>query len=424
MKTFNNLLVPGRAKFFPALTPNIARAAVVPHGGDRWNNRMVARSQNFFEQYGTYFHYPCGLISAGVVLGKNQTLTPGPLMTDPAHRSADCSLIVDSGGYSIKKGHMNFHGDPTRASVLDYTINNKPDAAITLDYPPLVVPRAGYPDYNGCRDITAENLAFIVRHCPAHLLGMFLCALQGESEGMADDWYKTMKQFPFRNWAFAGLRYKGLPALLRQLVIMYHDGMLDETTWIHALGGYRLPLACALTTIRETLVELLDRSINVTFDNSFIFNQVNEYGQCVRAFNLTKRGFSISFAKLPDEPKYVGSSMPFPYSGISEISKGLTIGDLCVNRYPTKTSTWDDMSYLIVENHNVDVYLTALEAAHARYLLPPAEAREVCPAWLVRTREGIRRVLMSGEIDMIDRYRADFDMLTKNIDPLTADDFR
>jgi len=48
----------------------------------------------------------------------------------------------------------------------------------------------------------------------------------------------------------------------------------------------------------------------------------------------------------------------------------------------------------------------------------------VCPAWLVRAREGIRKVLFSETpMTMIERYRADFAMLNKNIDPLTMDDF-
>ena len=206
---------------------------------------------------------------------------------------------------------------------------------------------------------------------------------------------------------------------------MLNDGALDQTNWIHMLGGYRLTLACALTTIRETLVELLDRSLMVTYDNAYVFNQTNEYGKCLRAFNLTKRGFSLSFENIPDDQKYVGSSMPFPFSGISEISQGLTIGDLCVNPFPKKHSTWDDLSYLILQNHSLDVYLTAIEAAHARYLLPPDEAREVCPAWLVRAKEGIRKVLFSETpMTEIERYRSDFAMLNKNIDPLTMDDFR
>ncbi len=83
------------------------------------------------------------------------------------------------------------------------------------------------------------------------------------------------------------------------------------------------------------------------------------------------------------------------------------------------------MSYLIVENHNIDAYLTALEAAHDRYLLPTEEAMRYCPEWLIRARDGIHRVFSAeNAMTEIAKHQEYFDMLNQRIDPLTMDDFQ
>ncbi len=426
MKYFHNLLR-GKAKFYPAATPNYARAAARDNytlGRDRWNDSMVFKDLNYSQHYGTYFNWPYNLISAGAILGPNQDNKVLPMMTDFDQRPPDSSVLLDSGGYGLIANPQHFHGDITRERHLNFTLAYRPNGAMTLDIPPRNFTQY-FPDYEACRDTTLDNLAYIAANCPEDKLGLFLNILQGEDNAQIENWYNAVRGYPFPHWAFAGTQYKQMPKLLKQLVIMRDDGSLEHTTWVHNLGIYKLTLACALSTVQEALSDMLDKTVNVTYDSAFLFNNTNENGQCVRAFNITKRGLSVSFEKLPDNPKYVGSTKPFPFSGLSEISKGLTLGDLCRNRDPVNTTTWDDMSYLLVENHNIDTYLTALEAAHNRYLLPAADASNYCPQWFIRAKEGIRKVLFS-ETPMaeIERYRKDFEKLNQRIDPLTMADFQ
>ena len=346
MKTFHALLR-GKAKFYPAVTINYARAAArdgYTLGRDRWNGGMVFQDLNYSQQYGTYFQYPYNLISAGVILGPKQNNKILPMMTDKSQRPADSHVLLDSGGYGFIDNPQNFHGQETRKKTLDFTLKYRPDGAMTLDIPPRKFSKY-FPDYAACRNTTLENLAYIVANCPEDQLGIFLNVLQGEGESgdQIDDWYNSVKVHPFRNWAFAGTKYKRMPVLLGQLVKMRDDGALSNTTWIHNLGVYKLTLGLALTTIQQALSNSLDRTVNVTYDSAFLFNNTNKYGQCVRAFNITTRGLSISFEGLPDGTEYIGSKTPFPFPGISEISKGLTLGDLCKKPHPKKNTTWDDM---------------------------------------------------------------------------------
>ena len=256
------------------------------------------------------------------------------------------------------------------------------------------------------------------------MLPLYLCVLQGETVDQIRAWYNAVKAFPFRNWAFAGTQYKRIAILLEQLAIMLQEGMLDDTIWIHNLGVEKLSLTCAYTTIQETLTELLGHPVKVSYDSASPFNEVNEHHKCFKAYNLTKRGFSLSTGQVPDSPRFIGSDMPFPYQSISAISKGLTLGHLCVNPKPQKGSTWDQLSCMILQNHNLDVVISGIIAAHSRYQLPRDEALQVCPTWLVHAKEGIRRVLFSETpMTVINQYRSAFDMLSKQVDAL-ADEFR
>lgn len=410
----------------PAATVNYAEGAVKSvheFRGGAVPDTLYSHRLNYFTKNGAHFYYPYTLLSAGVVLGPDQNRNPGTMFTDFEQRDPEATcVLVDSGGYSIKKKTMNHHGNSTREKITDFNSMYRADGAITLDRPP-----GGFtdqiPDFGAALENTLENLDYTLLHSPDYMISKYLSVLQGESQTERRTWYDAVKTYPYNNWALAGEDYKDIGSVLDTLVIMLNEGKLDETNWLHMLGFQKLTLACAATTVQETLIELLGHNVTVTFDSAGPFNEVNEQGRVYRAANLTTKGFSISRGPAPDHPRFIGSDLPFPYRGLSSISEKLTLGDLCVNPRPKKRSTWDDLSYLMLQNHNLEVTIAAIIAANARYALPPEVAVDYCPPWLIRAKEGIHRVLTSGSIGMIDRYSESFKMLNKKINPLSRDDF-
>ena len=129
----------GIAPFYPAITPNYAKFAVNhsnPLRNGWWPNGLTARSFNPFWKFDSQFEYPNALLSGGVVLGKDQKTAPKPMLTDLDKRDAMwTSLLLDSGGYSIPRGSMRFHGDHTRREINDYCLKSGANGIMTLDIP-------------------------------------------------------------------------------------------------------------------------------------------------------------------------------------------------------------------------------------------------------------------------------------------------
>ena len=105
----------------------------------------------------------------------------------------------------------------------------------------------------------------------------FLNVLQGENHADADDWYDRMKkycdpkQYPgkhFNGWAMGGQNMCDVHLVLKRLVAMRYDNLLQEGIhdWMHFLGTSKLEWACLLTDIQRAVRKYVNPKFTISFD--------------------------------------------------------------------------------------------------------------------------------------------------------------
>ncbi len=147
------------------------------------------------------------------------------------------------------------------------------DVAVSLDIPPLGLSKR-FPTFDICLATTVENHKYFAKHRKYGPKSLYLNVLHGEDRNHCDIWYDAVKMFEMEGWAFGGTFYDSLTEILRRLIILRDDYMLDGRHWVHVLGTNRLALTCALTTIQTILSRELGRFIQVSYDTSSPFTEV------------------------------------------------------------------------------------------------------------------------------------------------------
>ena len=105
----------------------------------------------------------------------------------------------------------------------------------------------------------------------------FLNVLQGENHAEADDWYDRMKkycdptQYPdnhFNGWAMGGQNMCDVHLVLKRIVTIIHDGLLQKGVHdvMHFLGTSKLEWACLLTDIQRAVRKHHNENFTITFD--------------------------------------------------------------------------------------------------------------------------------------------------------------
>jgi hypothetical protein len=111
---------------------------------------------------------------------------------------------------------------------------------------------------------------------------------------------------------------------------------------------------------------------------------------------------------MPDDPRYIGSDLPWPCS--SPFADRLTLGDLCVKK--SGKTFWDSLSQVLLAAHNVWQLCHAIAQVNHRLRLTEAESRLWLPERLVDLTTKIREVLRSEKpMTLIQRWAADLDQL-------------
>jgi hypothetical protein len=135
----------------------------------------------------------------------------------------------------------------------------------------------------------------------------FLNVMQGSNHKQADDWYSKMKkycdpvQYPdkhFNGWAFGGQTKTDIHLMLRRLVEMKFDGLLEQgkQDWLHVLGTSKLEYAVLLTAIQRSIRKHVNPEFTISFDCASPF-LATANGQI---YYQTRVGKDTKHSSLPD----------------------------------------------------------------------------------------------------------------------------
>jgi hypothetical protein len=249
----------------------------------------------------------------------------------------------------------------------------------------------------------------------------FLNVLQGENHTQADDWYQKMKDFcdptiygdkAFNGWAMGGQNMCDVHLVLKRLVALKFDGLLEKgkQDWMHFLGTSKLEWALLLTDIQRAIRKYHNENFTMSFDCASPF-LATANGQ-IYVHNETEDRKKWHYRMMPsiDNKKYATDTRLFKDTVVNDgwfknftsspIIDGVKTNEICVyapgnlNRMGKENKTsWDSFTYAIMMGHNVWMHLSAVQEANQQY------DNGLCPAMLVD--EKFERIYVRDLIDAI-----------------------
>lgn len=291
-----------------------------------------------------------------------------------------------------------------RESVLRW-LDNIADYGMILDIPTWVVidkkagAACGITTHSEAVNATKYNNEYFIANRRGVQEGgaRFLNVLQGANHTEADDWYETMKhycdpkQYPgrhFDGWAMGGQNMCDVDLILRRLVALRHDNLLQPGVhdWMHFLGTSKLEWAVLLTVIQRSVRKYVNPNFTISFDCASPF-LATANGQIYHEIDLPHRKkWTYRMSPGIDNKKYaVDTRMMrdvflndfpdrFPKFDESPISALCTIKDICVykpgdlNKLGKEGRTsWDSFSYALQMGHNVWTHIQAVQEANRRF---------------------------------------------------------
>ena len=298
------------------------------------------------------------------------------------------------------------------------------DYGMVLDIPawvgrsPVGAKNSGISSYDQAVSATKYNNEYFIKHRTGAC--KFLNVLQGENHDQAEDWYQQMKDFcdpkkydkPFNGWAMGGQNMCDVDLVLRRLVALKFDGLLEQghQDWMHFLGTSKLEWACLLTDIQRAVRKYHNPNFTISFD-------------CASPFLATANGQVYVQTETQDRTKWVYRMLPsiddkkyakdtrlfrdavmqdghFKNFDNSPVIDGVQIKDVCIyapgdlNKIGKEGRTsWDSFSYAILMGHNVWMHLNAVQEANRQY------DAGLCPSMLVQ--EKFDRLYFKDVVDAI-----------------------
>jgi len=350
------------------------------------------------------------------------------------NRDPNTLMLGDSGGFQIAKGL--WEGDwkagsgcpkaqKKREQVLAW-LDGIADYGMTLDIPTWVAldkeagKKCGIGSHQEAVDATKYNNDYFMANRKGIKNGgvKILNVLQGANHPDAEEWYQTMKHYcdpaqhpdtHFNGWAMGGQNMCDVDLILRRLVTLRHDNLLQEGVhdWMHFLGTSKLEWAVLLTVIQRAVRKYVNPKFTISFDCASPF-LATANGQVYFENVFPNNGkWSYRMAPSADNKKYaldtrkwsdgVVADGVYPRWEDSPLSNLLQMKDICIykpgvvkagvtidetnfqepgsydvlpdvnkNGKWGKTS-WDSFSYALLMGHNVWMHLTAVQEANRRF---------------------------------------------------------
>jgi hypothetical protein len=230
-------------------------------------------------------------------------------------------------------------------------------------------PRTGLKSFRDCLEGTLHNNQFFLDNRTPGAT-KFLNVLQGANKEDAEIWYQAVKGLPFEGWAMGGQNMKDADLMLRRLVTLRDEKLLEPgRDVIHFLGTSKLELACLLTAVQRNIRKTVNPNMKVTFDCASPF-LATAYGQAYTQHVHTNKRFSYIMDKAIDDRRLAGSTTPWPWN--SPVGERLTMGDVCYykpgdlnkNGKESRTS-WDSFAYFLMMGHNIYQHIESVQRANA-----------------------------------------------------------
>jgi hypothetical protein len=246
-------------------------------------------------------------------------------------------------------------------------------------------------------DATKYNNDYFMRHRKGKKNGgtKFLNVLQGDNHTSAEDWYQTMKVYcdpkvypdtHFDGWAMGGQNMCDVHLILKRLVALRHDGLLQEGIhdWMHFLGTSKLEWAILLTDIQRAVRRYVNPAFTISFDCASPF-LATANGQVYHHIDLPHEGkWCYRMSPIVDDKKYATDTRPFGPAVLADklidhfdespISKLLQMKDICIykpgdlNKIGKEGKTsWDSFSYALLMGHNVWMHIESVQRANREY---------------------------------------------------------
>lgn len=359
---------------------------------------------NWLNKEEAYFPYHWALYSAGHAELDINKDSPKEDMVRNRDR-ANSFILGDSGGFQIGKGVWEGDWkDPNcpkakkkREQVLAW-MDAYMDRGMILDIPAWVCrsPRGrvatGINSYEEAVQGTYINNDYFMANRSGQC--KFLNVLQGENHAEADDWYDRMKKYcdpkqydqPFEGWAMGGQNMCDIHLVLRRLVELRHDGLLEKGLhdWMHFLGTSKLEWACLLTDVQRAVRKYHNENFTISFDCASPF-LASANGQIyIQTETDDRTKWTYRMVPGVDDKKYATDTRRFGDAVLqdkifenfteSPVSNRCEIKDVCIykpgdlNKIGKEGKTsWDSFSYAIQMGHNVWSHITAVQEANRQY---------------------------------------------------------
>jgi len=398
-------------------------------------------SLNYLEPEKGAFYYDHCLYSAGHANLDLNKVDHSEDMFRNRDRSTSW-VLGDSGGFQIGKGV--WEGDwknpncpkaqKKREQVLKW-MDALMDYGMCLDIPAWVArspagqKATGITTYAEAVQGTYINNDWFVNNRNGNC--KFLNVLQGENHTDADDWYDRMKKYcdpkvygdrAFNGWAMGGQNMCDVHLVLKRLVALRFDGLLEQghQDWMHFLGTSKLEWACLLTDIQRAVRKYHNPNFTISFDCASPFLATANGQVYVQTETQDRTKWVYRMLPSIDDKKYAGDTRLFRDAVMqdghfknfdnSPIIDGVQIKDVCIyapgdlNKIGKEGKTsWDSFSYAILMGHNVWMHLNAVQEANRQY------DAGLCPTMLVQ--EKFDRLYFKDVVDAIfsanDRGTAD-----------------
>jgi len=251
----------------------------------------------------------------------------------------------------------------------------------------------GIESYQQAVNATKYNNEYFIKHRTGDC--KFLNVLQGENHAQADDWYAQMKDFcdpkkygakAFNGWAMGGQNMCDIDLVLRRLVALKFDNLLQEGQhdWMHFLGTSKLEWAVLLTDVQRAIRKYVNPAFTISFDCASPF-LATANGQVYHQIDIRDREkWSYRMSAIVDDKKYSTDTRKFSDAVLqdglihhfddSPVSNNLQIKDVCIykpgdlNKIGKEGKTsWDSFSYCLLMGHNVWLHLESVQRANREY---------------------------------------------------------
>jgi hypothetical protein len=222
-----------------------------------------------------------------------------------------------------------------------------------------------------------------------------LNVLQGANHDDAERWYQDMKQYcdpaiypdtHFNGWSMGGQNMCDVHLVLKRLVALRHDNLLQEGVhdWMHFLGTSKLEWAVLLTDIQRAVRKYVNPRFTISFDCASPF-LATANGQVYHHIDLPhNEKWCYRMSPIVDDKKYSADTRPFGQAVIADglidhfdespISLQLQMKDVCIykpgdlNKIGKEGNTsWDSFSYALLMGHNVWTHIEAVQRANREY---------------------------------------------------------